>query len=267
MDRELLTMMALQKVDFFGDSIWAGRESDEEILVAVKPIVEGLGLAWNAQFERIKRDEVLAEGIRVTRIPSPGGEQDTICLPLNLIPGFLFGISVERIGAPEIRAKVVVYKRECYAVLYAHFFRPRPEATMDVPLNELNTRLRQIEIGIKLGGKAAGRLLWEVFGMPAIPGISGPAAPIRTGALQGIDFVKQFLAERTAEAPGGRVQARELSTAYAHWAAESGAPSMTERAMAMCLSALGINKSRGSFVHYIGLRLLHISEFASEIER
>ena len=92
-----------------------------QIFVALKPIVEAVGLAWHGQFQRIKRDDVLNEGIRVIGTPSEGGEQQTTCLPLKLLNGWLFGIDTARIKKPEVRAAIIQYKRECYDVLHAYW--------------------------------------------------------------------------------------------------------------------------------------------------
>lgn len=108
--------------------------------------------------------------------------------------------------------------------------------------------------------------MWRQLGLPdVLPDASAPPVA-RTGALQGIDFVRNFLAERIAEAPGGRVQARDLSRSYTAWAADTGAPSMTERALAMCLDALGVKKSRANYVHYLGIRIKHLSEFEASLD-
>jgi hypothetical protein len=57
-------------------------------------------VSWAGQRERINRNEILAsalETVRVTRTVSPGdpggGAVDTLCLPVDLIPGWLFGIT------------------------------------------------------------------------------------------------------------------------------------------------------------------------------
>lgn len=70
---------------------------DCEPRVALKPIVEGMGLAWNAQLERVKRDGVLSEGMVVIPIPSAGGSQDATVIPLSRLNGFLFGIDENRV--------------------------------------------------------------------------------------------------------------------------------------------------------------------------
>ncbi len=72
----------LTTIDFHGDTLFAVSDPGGA-LVAPKPISDALGLAWNKQLERIKRDPVLAEGMTIMGIPSPGGEQQTSMLRLH----------------------------------------------------------------------------------------------------------------------------------------------------------------------------------------
>ena len=58
-------------IPFYGDSIVA-LLVDGEYMVPVKPIAERLGLDWNGQLQRMKRDFVLNKGMCVTHIPSAG---------------------------------------------------------------------------------------------------------------------------------------------------------------------------------------------------
>src|SRR5256885_10523763 len=93
--------------------------------VPIKAISNYLGLAWSGQFERIQRNPVLsevAELIRVTRMKSESrrGNPDNICLPIEYLNGWLFGIQASRIK-PELREKVIRYQRDCYRVLWEAF--------------------------------------------------------------------------------------------------------------------------------------------------
>ncbi len=108
---------------------------DSELCVALNPIVEGMGLSWAGQLERIKRDTVLAEAIRVTRMPSVGGSQDASALPLKMLTGFLFGIDESRVK-DELREGVLAYKRECYDALAKYWLSgtaPRVAAAIEAP--------------------------------------------------------------------------------------------------------------------------------------
>ncbi|WP_427144071.1 phage antirepressor N-terminal domain-containing protein [Pseudomonas nitroreducens] len=113
----------LATINFHGYPLTVITAEDDQHLVAMRPICEDIGLAWHSQFERIKRDEVLREGVRVIRTPSAGGEQSTVCLPLELLNGWLFGIDTRRCRE-EIRPALIRYKRECQ-VLAAHW-QPKP---------------------------------------------------------------------------------------------------------------------------------------------
>lgn len=117
-------------VEFHEDTIRAAAvevAGERCIYVPVRPIVEYLGLDWSAQRQRIMRDEVLAEavqGVVITTTPSGsgggGGPQEMSCLPIEMLHGWLFGISASRVR-PELREKVLRYRRDCFRVLWEAF--------------------------------------------------------------------------------------------------------------------------------------------------
>ena len=88
--------------------------------IAMKPVCENIGLDWEAQRQRIKRHHVLSKGAFMIKVPSKGGEQQYLCLPISMLNGWLFGIDTNRVK-PEIRATLEQYQLECFDVLYDHF--------------------------------------------------------------------------------------------------------------------------------------------------
>lgn len=125
-DASVLTPLEERTVDFYGDAIIAFAldvSGQREIYVPLRPLCEYLGLSWNAQRERIHRDPVLDEALRfarVTRANSSGGDPNMLCLPLEYLPGWLFGISTNRVR-PELQEKIIRYRRECFRVLWRAF--------------------------------------------------------------------------------------------------------------------------------------------------
>ena len=124
-----LTPLETRAVDFYGDSILGAlvqveAEGEPRIYVPVRPICEALGLSWGSQRNRIARDEVLRDGARGVFIMNTpgrgGGRQEMLCLPLDLLPGWLFGLSAGSVK-PELREKILRYRRECFAVLWNAF--------------------------------------------------------------------------------------------------------------------------------------------------
>ena len=113
-----------RSIDFYGDALVAVLvEVDDrsQVYVPVRPLCAYLGLAWSGQYERIKRDPVLAEALRSVRVTrTEGGERGVVCLPLEYLPGWLFGISGSRVR-PELQEKILRYRRECFRVLWEAF--------------------------------------------------------------------------------------------------------------------------------------------------
>ena len=109
-----------QTVDFYGDALPAGQLLDGTILVPLRPICDALGVAWSPQRARVRRDAVLREAQGVIIMITPGGPQGMLALPIELLPGWLFGISATRVK-PELQAKILRYQRECFRVLWDAF--------------------------------------------------------------------------------------------------------------------------------------------------
>lgn len=130
---ENLTPIEERQVDFYGDQITAAlvktEKTKSEVYVPIRPICDYLGLSWSGQLERIKRDPVLAgeaRFVRVTRTNS-GGNPNLLCLPLEMLPGWLFGVSTSRIK-PDLKPKIIMYQKECFKVLWQAFQNVASEA-------------------------------------------------------------------------------------------------------------------------------------------
>jgi len=91
----------------------------------MKPIVEGMGLSWQGQHEKLSQNKE-RWGIRVILTPSEGGHQQSICLPLRKLPGWLMTIHPSRVK-PEIRETVIAYQNECDDALWDYWTKGRAE--------------------------------------------------------------------------------------------------------------------------------------------
>ena len=108
-------------VDFYGDAIPVAQFADEELYVPLRQLTDFLGLAADPQRRRVLRDEVLKERLRRVLITAADGKRyATLCLPLDLLPGWLFGITPTRVR-PELRDKLNRYRAECFRVLWNAF--------------------------------------------------------------------------------------------------------------------------------------------------
>lgn len=163
-------------VNFRGDELY-GFENDDGTFVALKPIVESMGMSWSGQFERVKRDPILSEGVRVMRTPfGRGGDQETLCLKLDLVNGWLFTIDTTRIKDEAVRDKVILYQRECYGVLAKHFAGKhagvsdaKTGETVEDPHENESVKLRMVNESRQVFGNQAAAQLWFRLGLPVVP--------------------------------------------------------------------------------------------------
>ncbi len=106
-----------------------------------------------------------------------------VCLPLDLVPGFLFGVDASRV-AEAVRPKVLDYQRECFRVLadaclgsnrrqvgdgsrHAEILPPGPITTPDPKLC-----LRMVTECRSTFGVQPARELWFILGLPRVPGMA-----------------------------------------------------------------------------------------------
>lgn len=101
-------------------------EKDGIKYVAVKPICENLGLDWDSQRTKIKNNHILNEGAVIITFPSEGGPQQTVCLPIDMINGWLFTINPNKVSE-EIRPLVIYYQKECYRALFEFWNKPKEQ--------------------------------------------------------------------------------------------------------------------------------------------
>nr|DAX41017.1 MAG TPA: repressor domain protein [Bacteriophage sp.] len=121
----MANQISTQTISFNNQSLITVEQNGNHY-VAMKPICENIGLAWEPQVLRIKRDEVLSQGMIVMIIPTNGGNQNMICLPIEYLNGWLFGIDINRCK-PEIRGTLIKYKKECYQALHDYWFNGKAE--------------------------------------------------------------------------------------------------------------------------------------------
>lgn len=118
-----LTIIRIVKIPFYGSdiSVLPGA-TPQSTLVAMKPIVEGMGLDWSGQFNKIKGHPLLSKGIEEFSIPSAGGPQMMTALPLNRLHFWLATIQPNKVPDIAVRDRVMRFQDEAADVLFDHFF-------------------------------------------------------------------------------------------------------------------------------------------------
>jgi len=118
-EEKALVPVEQKEIEFYNDEIVAvlvELDGQRQVHVPVRPICDYLGLSWAGQRQRIHRDEILHEVSSECVIHSQGQRRTMLCLPLDYLNGWLFGINASRVK-PEVKKNLLRYQRECYRVL------------------------------------------------------------------------------------------------------------------------------------------------------
>ncbi|HGN2063120.1 TPA: phage antirepressor N-terminal domain-containing protein, partial [Proteus mirabilis] len=110
--------MSTINVPFHGNNLYVVNYKGQPY-VPMKPIVEGMGLTWQSQFEKIKQ-RFKSTITEIVIVAADGKERNMICLALRKLAGWLHTISPNKVK-PEIRDKVIKYQEECDDVLYEYW--------------------------------------------------------------------------------------------------------------------------------------------------
>lgn len=97
--------------------------------VAMKPIVENLGMSWGTQQQKLMKQLDKFNCIHMNMVAADGKLRKLLCLPLKKLNGWLFSINPEKVRA-DIRDKLIQYQEECFSVLHdywtkGHVVNPR----------------------------------------------------------------------------------------------------------------------------------------------
>ncbi|MBM0400879.1 phage antirepressor N-terminal domain-containing protein [Serratia sp. 4542] len=101
--------------------------------VAMKPIVDNLGMSWTSQHRKLLNSGD-KYGYTHMSTPSKGGIQKMLCIPLKKLNGWLFSINPSKVRA-DIRDKLIAYQEECFTVLHDYWTKGaavrKPGTTVD----------------------------------------------------------------------------------------------------------------------------------------
>ncbi|EGI6237447.1 hypothetical protein AHS09_004134 [Salmonella enterica subsp. enterica serovar Brunei] len=111
-------------VPFYGQQIITAMAAGVTY-VAMRPIVENIGIDWAAQFVKLKKQSKKF-GCCDIATPSKGGIQKMLCIPLKKLNGWLFSINPEKVRA-DIRDKLIQYQEECFTVLHDYWTKGKAE--------------------------------------------------------------------------------------------------------------------------------------------
>ncbi|MBY8166580.1 phage antirepressor N-terminal domain-containing protein [Vibrio fluvialis] len=115
------------KVPFHGSNLFIVDRNGEPY-TPMKPIVEGMGLAWQSQHKKLTSNSE-RWGITMMVIPSVDPHNSVTCIPLRKLFGWLQTLQPNRIRE-DIRDKVIQYQNECDDVLWKYWTKQHETPVM-----------------------------------------------------------------------------------------------------------------------------------------
>jgi len=88
--------------------------------VPMKPVVEGMGVSWSAQFVKLTSGRFASTVSEIEMVAADGKLRSMTCLPLRKLSGWLMSIHPNKVK-PELRDNIIAYQNECDDALWAYW--------------------------------------------------------------------------------------------------------------------------------------------------
>lgn len=123
-------MCQLSPVTFHGDTIFC-IDYQNQPFTPMKPIVQNMGLDWSGQAAKLNANKE-RWGVSIIEIPSNGGEQEMLCMPVRKLPSYLNSINPRKVR-PELRERIELYQAESDDALWNYWMHGRAERPAPQP--------------------------------------------------------------------------------------------------------------------------------------
>ncbi|QDJ93789.1 phage antirepressor N-terminal domain-containing protein [Acinetobacter haemolyticus] len=154
-------------------------EHEGQPYTPMKPIVDGMGLDWAAQFNKLKQkfSSTIAE---IAMVANDGKERFMLCLPIRKLAAWLYSVNANKVR-PELRDTVIMYQNECDDVLWDYWTKgqainPRTTKVERTPLHDAHAML--VAKTKHLNSSDAWKIINQRFGTKSINEIPFDQIPV-----------------------------------------------------------------------------------------
>ncbi|MFC0179006.1 phage antirepressor N-terminal domain-containing protein [Thorsellia kenyensis] len=88
--------------------------------VAMRPVIEGIGLDWASQSTKLKRAAHKFNCCDIATVAQDGKLRQMLCIPLKKLNGWLFSINPQKVKE-SVRDKLIAYQEECFVALHDYW--------------------------------------------------------------------------------------------------------------------------------------------------
>ena len=88
--------------------------------VAMREIVEGIGLDWKVQHRKLTSHYQKFSGGHITTTGKDGKKYEMLCMPIKKLNGWLFSINPNKVRA-DLKERLENYQEECFLALWDYW--------------------------------------------------------------------------------------------------------------------------------------------------
>ncbi|EAX6231522.1 phage antirepressor Ant [Salmonella enterica] len=188
------------------------------VYVAMKPIVENLGMSWGTQQQKLMKQLDKFNCIHMNMVAADGKLRKLLCLPLKKLNGWLFSINPEKVRA-DIRDKLIKYQEECFTVLYDYWTKgkaenPRKKTSVDerTPLRDAVNMLVSKK---HLMYPEAYAMIHQRFNVESIEELEASQIPLAVEYIHRVVLEGEFIGKR--EKKTNELSAKEANSLVWLW--------------------------------------------------
>ena len=88
--------------------------------VAMREIVEGIGLSWGTQSIKLNENSKKFNCFHIETVGADGKNRQMLCMPIKKLNGWLFSINPNKVRA-DLKERLENYQEECFLALWDYW--------------------------------------------------------------------------------------------------------------------------------------------------
>ena len=111
-------MQAL-KANFLGKEVTLV-DNNGVAYVAMREIVEGIGLDWKSQHKKLLDNSIKFNCGHITTVAQDGKNREMLCIPIKKLNGWLFSLNPNKVRS-DLKERLENYQEECFLALWEYW--------------------------------------------------------------------------------------------------------------------------------------------------
>ncbi|MEQ5715004.1 phage antirepressor N-terminal domain-containing protein [Providencia rettgeri] len=175
----IIEPVSTSNIQFHGQQIITAM-AEGVAYVAMKPIVENLGMSWSTQLRKINENNDKFNCVHMNMVATDKKLRDVLCMPLKKLNGWLFSINPSKVKE-SIRSKLVAYQEECFLVLHEYWTTGEVKAKHKSTVQERNPLKNAVNLLVSKKGimyPEAYSLVHQQFNVSGIDELTADQIPM-----------------------------------------------------------------------------------------